>query len=164
MKKLKQIESTKAEIIDALNTLLKKHSYDDITISDISKQSKISRTTIYRHYESKSDIAVELITRDFYTMPEGEVTTRTLLKHRLNSILESNFHLYFAKSYELAKIFFSIKNESFLDTLDITDQKTILFVIGGIDFSIRTWAMAGFKQDVDELVDDIINLVEKVIE
>ncbi len=162
MRKQKQVDNTKTEIIDSLKLLLKKNKYDDITISDISKTSHVSRTTIYRHYESKRDIVIDLITRDFFNATEENTTTRALLTHRLNALLESKFHIHIMESTELAKIFFGMKNNSFVDSLNINDKRKTIFILGGVDFTIRTWAMSDFKQGVDELVDDIMDLISKV--
>ncbi|MFV0424311.1 MAG: TetR/AcrR family transcriptional regulator [Bacilli bacterium] len=60
-----QIIQTKQKILNTLALLLEKKSYDDITIGEISKLSKISRTTIYRHFENKDEIASEFIKNIF---------------------------------------------------------------------------------------------------
>lgn len=50
------IDRTKATILDSFNNLIKKKSFDSITIEMIVKEAGISRTTFYRYFKDKYDV------------------------------------------------------------------------------------------------------------
>lgn len=52
---------SKEYIIEALFILLKKHSFNKITVNDICAKAGISRVTYYRHFHSKIDIIKEFL-------------------------------------------------------------------------------------------------------
>ena len=43
-------------IIEALLQLLKKHSFEDITVTDIANKAGVTRVTFYRNFNSKEEI------------------------------------------------------------------------------------------------------------
>lgn len=161
MGKSMQIIQTKQKILDTLALLLEKKSYDDITIGEISKLSKISRTTIYRHFENKDEIASEFMKNIFdFSSSSENIPFNELLRQRLNSLKKSNINSYLVNSIQLRKILFNIKKDAtLLTSFTNLDQTTIQFISGGIGFSIRNWALSGFNQDIDELTNKITDLV-----
>lgn len=50
--------NTKDYINIALYYLMSKHSYDEITVTDICKQANLSRMSFYRYYNNKEDIFI----------------------------------------------------------------------------------------------------------
>jgi len=48
------------KIEDAFLTLIKKHRYEDITISQVCDQAKINRSTFYCHYEDINDFVIKI--------------------------------------------------------------------------------------------------------
>jgi len=65
-----RIRKTKATLLSSLSVLLKKKTFDKITITDICKQAKINRSTFYEHYNEKEDLLKDLIkeaTKDLET-------------------------------------------------------------------------------------------------
>lgn len=61
----KKEEKTISLITKALETLLEKKSYTEITISDIIKESTVSRSTFYAHYKKKDDVLRNVCTSIF---------------------------------------------------------------------------------------------------
>jgi AcrR family transcriptional regulator len=61
----KQIGRSRACIVEALFSLMKKFSYSKIFVSDIIKKSGIARPTFYRHYRSKDDIILQFLENCF---------------------------------------------------------------------------------------------------
>lgn len=55
---------SKESIREALFLLMKNNKFQDITISEISNKSGISRTGFYRNYESKEEVLIDYF--DFY--------------------------------------------------------------------------------------------------
>ena len=52
----KKEEKTNELILAALERLLEKKSYTDISVSDIILESTVSRSTFYAHYKKKDDV------------------------------------------------------------------------------------------------------------
>lgn len=64
-----RIVKTLASIEDAFFTLLEQKDYNDITVQDILTHADINRTTFYKYYSNKDDLAgymIESIKRDFF--------------------------------------------------------------------------------------------------
>ena len=51
-----QNDKTKHRIAEAMKTLVRGRSIDDITVSEIIEQSGVSRPTFYRHFRDKYDL------------------------------------------------------------------------------------------------------------
>jgi len=47
---------TRADIRNALNQLLEKYSFDDITVQMILEKAEISKATFYRHFKDKQEV------------------------------------------------------------------------------------------------------------
>ena len=56
-----RIIKTRRTIQNALIDLLEQKSYEDINVQDIVTAALVNRTTFYRHYASKSELADEMI-------------------------------------------------------------------------------------------------------
>lgn len=56
----KSNQLTRSKIRDALSGLLKKKSYDKISITDIVSTAGVSRNSFYRNYKEKEDIVLEM--------------------------------------------------------------------------------------------------------
>ncbi len=61
----KKEEKTVGLILDALESLLEKKSYSEITVSDIIKESTVSRSTFYAHFKKKDDVLKSVCTSIF---------------------------------------------------------------------------------------------------
>lgn len=51
---------TRAAIIDAFVTLLKKNNYEKISVKEIIDEANIGRSTFYSHFETKDDLARQI--------------------------------------------------------------------------------------------------------
>lgn len=60
-----QIESRKNEIIDACALLYKEMSFKDITIKEIGKITSCTRTSIYNYFQTKEEIFLALLEREY---------------------------------------------------------------------------------------------------
>jgi AcrR family transcriptional regulator len=59
-----RVRRTRKMLWEALLTLLKEHSFEEISITDICEQAMVNRTTFYNHLESKHDLVEYGIERD----------------------------------------------------------------------------------------------------
>lgn len=69
-----QVERTKRDIIAAFQGLLQKQNFDDITVDAICKAALVNRTTFYRYFPSKVELALALISRIFADLAAADNT------------------------------------------------------------------------------------------
>ncbi len=60
-----RIQRTKKAIMDAFLKLLKKKSFSEITITDITTEAMVARPTFYLHYKSKDEVLAEYLDEIF---------------------------------------------------------------------------------------------------
>ena len=58
-------ENRKEEIIDACDKLYQSMNYNEITIKEISRETSFSRPSIYNYFETKEEIFLALLTREY---------------------------------------------------------------------------------------------------
>jgi AcrR family transcriptional regulator len=59
-----QIEQRINEIMDATARLYKEHRFEDITFAMIAKEADFTRSNLYRYFQTKEDIFLELMKHD----------------------------------------------------------------------------------------------------
>lgn len=57
----RRIVRTRKEIREAFLALLSEQAYKDITVQDILDRAQINRTTFYKHYQNKQDVARQIV-------------------------------------------------------------------------------------------------------
>lgn len=62
---LELIAQRKSEIIDACENLYRTKGFREVTIKDISTQTSFSRPSIYNYFETKEEIFLALLTREY---------------------------------------------------------------------------------------------------
>lgn len=71
-----EAEGTRAEVMEATYSALRKHGYADLTIQGIADEFPKSKSLLYHHYEGKDEILLEfldyLLTRYRETVPERD--------------------------------------------------------------------------------------------
>lgn len=60
-------ESRCQEILDACQSLFEERAYKDITLKDIAQITSFSRPTIYNYFQTKEEIFLALLTREYQT-------------------------------------------------------------------------------------------------
>lgn len=98
----RRVSKTKANIRDALVTLLSQKDIHDITVKELADTANINRKTFYAHYAKLEDIIVEIqdelinklqIFIDKAQLPKSKLDM-SILFTGLNTILNDNFDLY----------------------------------------------------------------------
>lgn len=105
-----RVNARKEEIINACEKLYQTMSFKDITLKDIGKETSFSRTSIYNYFQTKEEIFLALLKREYdswieqlceiievnETMTDDEIAdalARTLDKHRqLLKIMSMNHY------------------------------------------------------------------------
>jgi AcrR family transcriptional regulator len=68
---------TRSAIKDALLELIREKNYPDITVSEIAERGNIGRSTLYKHYQSKADVFVDIHKDMFEHLFSGLSTSRS---------------------------------------------------------------------------------------
>lgn len=117
MKRLKQAERTKRDIVNAVIILLSHKKIEKITVNEIVEEAKITRSTFYAYFLDKYDL-LEYIQRDIVS----ELTNNMLkiIKDNTQPIpeLDKAFALFCTENNTILKYLLSIKSEY----IDIRNQ------------------------------------------
>lgn len=73
---------TKQIVIDAMKRLLEKHTFESIRIQDIVEEAGIAKTTFYRHFQSKYELATAIFSEN--------ITKNTFLEYNGENFYEMN--------------------------------------------------------------------------
>mgnify|MGYP000503219763 CR=1 FL=1 len=74
---LERIDRRKNEIIDACEILYRTKGFREVTIKDISMETSFSRPSIYNYFETKEEIFLALLTREYDRWTEKLVKVRS---------------------------------------------------------------------------------------
>ena len=85
-------QRTKRDILQAMMTLLRKKKFDDITIGEICDEAMIHRSTFYRYFQDKVDLANTII----YNLSEELLGTdfrKTVVLTQVTHFISDNIDL-----------------------------------------------------------------------
>ncbi|GAB5053637.1 MULTISPECIES: TetR/AcrR family transcriptional regulator [Pediococcus] len=157
--------STKQKIVLALFELMKTHSVDEVTVSDICKQASVSRMSYYRSFKSKQQILeyqFDEVFQEFFSylqvMNTHDMTAfldaffTVIRRHRgtVNILIKADL-----VGIILDKLQFYITDLVDKDVLKIRDRASkmwIAFVAGGLTQMIVEW-------DKDDMVESNAEMV-----
>lgn len=105
-------ESRKEEIVNACAKLYQTMNYRDITIKEISTETSFSRPSIYNYFETKEEIFLALLTREYHIWAkdvlelakEQEKLTKNVFAARFSEILANRVTLLKISSMNLYEI------------------------------------------------------------
>lgn len=176
---------------EALINLLEQKDIEYITIKEICEKAKVNRTTFYLHYESIEDLlneTIEYITNKlinkFNKNPKDFLESiNNKSKEELNFINKTYLKPYLEFIKENKKVFITaFKNpnvykskESYnnintyivnpiLEKYNIPNNKRkylYQFYINGIMGIIKEWTINNCQEDIDEIINVIIECVNK---
>lgn len=167
---------TKKAIAQGLKELLKKKSFDKITIADITQICGLNRQTFYYHFQDKYDLvdwiyyteAITLITADltFDTWSDRILQMLTVMKNEAyfyqNTLktegLDGFEHYMFSIAREL---FCSIIEKIAPDGSLTEDEKGFIaeFYSFGIVGTILSWARNGMRETPEYITEHLKSLV-----
>ncbi len=173
MKRVNQINESRALIKDSFLKLLEKKNYEDITISEIASNAQLTRMTLYRHFKSKEEIISLFFTERFEkVISEVEKITDPsfydVMYLVLKNIKENRFIKSKNKSEELNKIYLrSLRNYNFNFNkhmpFDKIDEVTRNYIIGGINKVISDWLDNDCILSCEEVAKSIIEITTVVL-
>jgi len=118
-----RIRKTKATLLSSLSVLLKKKTFDKITITDICKQAKINRSTFYEHYNEKEDLLKDLIKEATKDLETHLVLTKEYSSQKENYLkLMELVCVYLEENHDLLLAFPNLE-DVFLQIEKIVEEK-----------------------------------------
>lgn len=137
-----QIEQRIKEIVEATARLYEEHRFEDITFAMIAKEAEFTRSNLYRYFETKEDIFLELIKHDI------EAWRRDIL---------DNFTTENKSSRELAEAWVDLilKNRRMIKLF------TILFTLLERNASLE--ALTAFKQKINQEIGTVAQFLSTAL-
>lgn len=174
MKRQKQIDESKEMIASAFVRLLRKHRYDDLTLSQIADHASVNRMTLYRHFKSKEKI---ILYRAQKTLEEHEARVagerqpiRELIYQRLEWVRNLPQLPILLRSREIEELLDAFRTTSHRPALEQSigkrfedDPYLFHFYFGGVNRIIREWLRNGCHESSREITDRIISLTRSFI-
>lgn len=165
----------KEEIINACEKLYQTMSFKDITLKEIGKETSFSRTSIYNYFQTKEEIFLALLKREYdswieqlckitestQTMTDDEIAdalARTLDKHRqLLKIMSMNHYdlednsrmellVEFKVSYDNAMKTVMAMLEKFRKDMDESKRQEFVYAFFPFMFGIYPYTVVTEKQ------------------
>lgn len=167
----------------AVVTLIHQKDLNKITVSDVIRESDISRGTFYAHYPDIQSVIEQILAEelsnlsnlinDFYFKPDGE--TSGDFKLFIKAICEylsanteyynliANSHLFNDFLERLNNVYAERIMTYLLETDPTKDRKKaeayMIFIMNGAKNIIKSWLSGEFKATTDEVVDSLTTLI-----
>ncbi|WP_455537744.1 TetR/AcrR family transcriptional regulator [Terrisporobacter sp.] len=160
---------SKKWITDALFKLMKEKKFDEITITDISKESDLVRQTFYKNFDSKEQVLTDYMEKLSKELDEKCAHTN---KNDIRNLARLHLEFWYEKS-DLVKL---LVKHNLLDLINICYKKIIFnvngnsskinssamkyssaFIIGGLIKCIEIWAEDDFSISIDDLTDSVLS-------
>lgn len=107
-RKNQRVEENRLFILNAAETVFAQKGFNQATVDDISEEAQFSKATLYRYFNSKREIFIDIILNTFNSVNrevkeilEMEIEPEEKLKVLIHTILS-----YYQKKKNIARIFF----------------------------------------------------------
>lgn len=155
-------------IIEALFELMKKDSYDKISITSIAKKADVSRLSYYRNFQTKEDIVLSFFEQEFNKFSieisswnETEISFRHLIRtsfsywgkraERIRLLIrDDQVYLIYISFNKYSHILL----EQYKNKFDLSFWQT-KFLEGGILIVLLEWIQNGCKETPNEIAKDL---------
>lgn len=170
MKQDEQAKQSKQVLTKALFDLMKKQSFESISIKSLAEEANVSRLTFYRHFESKEDILLLHMDSVFKNYYQELLEISDL---NLNTALSLCF-LYWSRDEELANLLLehdltNVLEKVFSGYLPLILDINILpmdinyfqrkFIEGGLLSVMVDWMLHPKGRSAEDMADLIVDLV-----
>ena len=137
-----QIEQRINEIVNATARLYEEHRYEDITFAMIAKEADFTRSNLYRYFETKEDVFLELLKHDIANWRKDVLENFNAGDASLQGLVEDWINLVLIHK-RLVKLF------------------TILFTLLEPNASLE--ALTAFKQKINEEIGIVAQFLSTVL-
>lgn len=180
-------------IIDEAINIIHEGGYESLSIRELASKVHISEPAIYRHFLNKEDIVLGILSRigEFDHMLEENLEKVDTATDRLRQFVEFHFN-FLHKNREMTSVLFSedIFNQSDLlkqklsriikyrkelltsivrrgiedgHIKDIDAGNIVTMILGFIRLTVLEWRLGGFKFNLSQKSDEIIDSIKKMI-
>jgi AcrR family transcriptional regulator len=168
MTRQNQIDFSKKTISEAFCLLIKKYKFEEITISQITAEAGVSRSTFYRHFdtvESVVEYTNDSVAEEGLAMLSAleSPTLADLIHWRLKIAKELPYLNDLELHPAIKSILATVSPErlrKFSEVLDFKTPYKLTFNEAGFQAVISQWAKTGFRESVDEMTTIILRLTE----
>lgn len=170
MTRKKQIHESKELISEALMELLAKKPLSDINISEIAKKADVVRMTLYRHFKTKEDIVLYIVSQridEYLDKLAGDkpITFNDFNHIRFHLLKDSPFTIMLFESNHLDKLLDLIRINTIerFEVLNTSNLNPFIidFFTGGIDKITMRWVENGMEIPPDVMTFKVNLLIEK---
>jgi AcrR family transcriptional regulator len=160
----KQVNKTAIQsqnmIADALFSLMKRKSFQQITVTEICDEAAIGRKTFYRNFDMKEDV-VEFRLDILCDQYKEEITDMPLtdqLRHHMEFVRDHAdvfITLYKNGIHQMVRDKFAILQPITMPkwTDDPVEQEyRSRYIVAGVEAVEQVWAERGFTESIDEVV------------
>jgi AcrR family transcriptional regulator len=155
-------------ISQSLFLIMKKKSFDDISIGEITEKAGVNRSTYYRNFKSKEDIArfyIDKILYDYKLVFNDTMSYKNHIKKMFNHYLAYKNELLSLYKNGLSYIILDVINTSFLKifenkAISFEEKYRVYWNTGGIYNTFLLWLSDGMKESpekMSEIYDKIIS-------
>ncbi len=171
MKRINQVNESKKLIMTAFLDLLEKKDYDEITLTEIADNAKLTRMTLYRHYKSKQEIIKVVFTDHLEDVMKEVAKTSNpsfydVMCLVFKSIKKNRFIKASKNSDELHRIYLEVLrnyNFDFKKTVPDLDDFTRNYIIGGINKITSNWLDNNCNTPIEKLAMRVSNLTTLIL-
>lgn len=157
-----------ALITDALFELLKKNSFEKISITELTQKAGVARLSYYRNFKSKEDIVEQFFDHEFKNFMD-ELAKQDQSQVSLRSIMILSFS-YWQKKHQQIRM---LVRDGQIDLIYLSFQKNMQlilqryqeqfsltqrqaeFVEGGIMIVLLEWIQDGCQETPEEIATDV---------
>jgi TetR/AcrR family transcriptional regulator len=137
-----QIEQRINEIVDATARLYQENRFEDITFAMIAKEADFTRSNLYRYFQTKEDIFLELIKHDIEIWRKDILENFAEATPSLHEVAKTSVNLIL-KHRRMVKLF------------------TILFTL--LEPNATLEALTAFKQKINEEIGMVAQFLSTVL-
>lgn len=180
------------EIIKASLELIAEKGIQGLTIKNLSKKIGLVESTIYRHYESKTQILIAILDSvSGQTTPNGSTKVESVINH-LEHNLRNHFQTFTANPAIVSVIFAEdlfqneallvektkVKVEKSISEMaamikvgqqkgeirnDIDSEQLAIMINGSVRMLVKQWKMSDYSFDLIQKGDELINSMKLLL-
>lgn len=178
--KLSKADNTKAKIIDTAITLFSEKGYENVSTKEIAKKSFVSEGTIFRYFNTKSQLlhdAIFPIASQILPTEVDRVTSEVLSNNNLNftdflTLFYNDRYQYVWEHFNALKVFFSRllfnpqMKRDFLKMLSDKEVPTFIDVIEEYQRNHELTNLVNAEEIITGIITQFVFLIvkEKIIE
>ena len=87
-------ERTRLQLLDALETLILKHGYEDASAEAVAELADLGRSTFYNHFDNKQDAVLAMLTQHYHEYGDEAYIPLEQTRDRAESVIRSTLRVF----------------------------------------------------------------------